>query len=351
MTSKLGPARLPARRAFTLIELLVVIAIIAILIGLLLPAVQKIREAGNRISCTNNLHQFGLAVQHYHDAISNLPTAGTGNLGDERPGGAGVVYPPSASAGLGNWNPDGPKRQVAGWGYQILPYVDQDNVYLGNGTTTPEAFESQVMNIPLKVFRCPSRGAEQRKGAVTGNQIAHIHPLGVAYNGQQNGLYNQLPSATTYQADYAAVGGSSATYNDYKGAFVPYGYSGDFNRPSLRKLSDISDGASNTVLLGEKLVNRFYTSSPCSMTDDCFGYTAGWNLTAVRFGANPPQPDIRNGSITDTGGRFGSSHPGGCLFLFADGHVAKVSFSVSQGVFMSLCHISDGGVISESDYE
>src|SRR3954467_15421187 len=108
-----------ARRAFTLIELLVVIAIIAVLIGLLLLAVQKVREAAARMSCTNNLKQLGIAVHSHHDGLGFLPHGGTG--WDRAP-----AYTAAGS-------PYGLKDQGCGWGFHILPYIEQDNLYKGSG--------------------------------------------------------------------------------------------------------------------------------------------------------------------------------------------------------------------------
>src|SRR5438093_10808668 len=126
------------RRGFSLIELLVVIAIMAILIGLLLPAVQKVREAAARAKCQNNLKQIGLAFHNHHDTLQGFPT-----------GGWAWYTPPTYSGGLGLTG----AGQQAGWGFQILPYIEGENVFRSGAVT--------AVGTPNPVFFCPSRRPPQ----------------------------------------------------------------------------------------------------------------------------------------------------------------------------------------------
>jgi prepilin-type N-terminal cleavage/methylation domain-containing protein len=207
------PARLPAARAFTLIELLVVIAIIAILIGLLLPAVQKVRESATRSQCANNLKQVGLGFHNHHDQYLFFPT-----------GGWDWSTPPTYVNGMPAVGAD----QQAGWGFQILPFLEQANVWRGGAATTDADRALTAMAAPIKTFFCPSRRAPQ------------VVPY--SYPGYLGGA-----SAAHGLCDYAAA--------NFDGTGVVRQY-----RPT--RMADVTDGTSNTLLAGDKRLNLAQLGQP-----------------------------------------------------------------------------------------
>jgi len=370
--------RLP-RRAFTLIELLVVIAIIGLLIGLTLPAVQKVREAANRISCTNNLKQMGLAVHNYEHQLGSLPTYGFFDSSSP-PASWANNYPPTFDYGLGGLNPQGPKQQLAGWAYQLLPYMEQENLWKGGGAADKTTAIQMIAGNPNRMFRCPSRGAARIFNLPTSTVYPQQnHPGTNAALGTPGGLWdNGIPTSMgVAQTDYAANGGMFP--GDVFGAFSfiervnvqgPPATQSPPVRPNLKTFASYKDGTTNTVMIGEKLINRAFTGT--QQVDDYAGYAASYQVVpsslpsfpvtsgTVRWaGASgnpnfppiPPQQDYTNASVGDGNGRFGAAHPGGVLFAFGDGSVRKVTFSVDRDVFTALCHIADGRAISDSDYE
>jgi prepilin-type N-terminal cleavage/methylation domain-containing protein/prepilin-type processing-associated H-X9-DG protein len=279
------------RRAFTLIELLVVIAIIAILIGLLLPAVQKVREAAARTQCTNNLKQIGLAMHNYHDVNARLPYADTRK---------------------------GSSYDYASWAVEMLPYIEQQNLY--NQFPQPLASVSiqnvppAVLATPVKTYLCPSR----RSGAVTPAPSV-----------------NGIVSGTV--ADYAVSLGDDSYQT---GAFpLASGVCVNFNQ--------ITDGLSNTFMVGEKQVplNNFGSAA---YGDLCiFGsdhMTVGRQAGARYLLAQSPYQTTGVGGVPSNNGTwiFGSCHPGVVNFVFCDGSVHGLSTSVDGITLGYLANIQDG---------
>jgi len=282
----------PPGRGFTLIELLVVIAIIAVLIGLLLPAVQRVREAASRTQCANNLKQIGLAFQTHHDQLQQFPS-----------GGWDWYTPPTYSGG----QPLTGIAQQAGWGFQILPHLEGDNTW--------RAGPAVAIATPNKVFFCPSRRFSQT--------VTYIDEYSPPLTGGQ---------VTHALCDYAA--------SNLEGTGV-------VRRFQPTRMADISDGTSNTLLVSEKRLNLADLGK--AQPDDNEGYTAGWDEDTVRSTAGAPVQDFR-GTAPDPAMRFGSSHANGINAVFADGSVRAISYSVSRAVFANLGNVADGQVINSADY-
>jgi prepilin-type N-terminal cleavage/methylation domain-containing protein/prepilin-type processing-associated H-X9-DG protein len=343
---------------FTLIELLVVVAIIAVLIGLLLPAVQKVREAANRMKCGNNLKQIGLAVLNFHDQQGRFPTGG----GDWK---QGISY--STKDGT---TPEGLPLQTAGWLYQILPYIEQANVTHLNDMTANNQ-ESFTAPFPRQIW-CVNTDHSLETGPARRSVIATYYcpsrrPAGLYFNGSMSS------ARLTNLSDYgAATPGRVPLRNNETPDQTFWGDNGRFNgviypiltgriqdgnakyRDVPCKIADVTDGTSNTMLAGDKWVpSNDYAGS--HWADDC-GPMAGWDPDIGRstvsnpsFCPNPtrdvplPQSDPK---WSNCGYAFGGAHPAGINAVFVDGSVHFIKFGIDPNVFNMLGHKSDGGVVT-----
>jgi len=318
------------RSGFTLIELLGVIAIIAILIGLLLPAVQKVRDAASRIQCANNMKQMGLALHNYHDANNAFPP-GVNNTSESPTGtGANLGYRPY-------WS----------WMALMMPYWEQDNLYKqaetwaqGTGQAyqywpwggfwlVPQTRANPALGTKVKTLICPADG---RQNLLLSGSQAGIHPSdNVAFTGYLG---------------ISGVRSESATAVNLHGIL---------RLTSKTKMTDITDGTSNTLLVGERppssdLYYGWWFAGAgwdgsgggdvvMGAADTTYATALGCPASSVGFQAGRP-------NVLCDQAHFWSFHSNGANFLMGDGSVRFLTYNANS-VLSSLSARSNGEVIPD----
>jgi prepilin-type N-terminal cleavage/methylation domain-containing protein/prepilin-type processing-associated H-X9-DG protein len=301
-------ARTSPSRAFTLVELLVVIAIIGVLVALLLPAVQAAREAARRMSCSSNLRQLGLAMHSYHDTHNTLP------------------YTTAA------WGASGITNSVdnRGWSWNsfILPYIEQQAVYsqINFSDFVPVANHRAILGHPIPIGTCPSDG-----------KVKRVHPHGLP----THPLYVEKVAASSYVTSGGPFNtGDPARRDQPPSAFQQAARGMFYYEPVTVRFPQVTDGLSNTIMLGEVTFRDANTPQATGARD--------WN--AIWYGSWHPGNTTANGfnilSFQRTGERamnvprnsgdqpqrqgFHSLHPSGAQFAFGDGSVRFVSDSTDH---------------------
>lgn len=350
------------RRGFTLVELLVVIAIIGVLVGLMLPAVQNVRESARRMQCSNHLRQLGLAMQNYHSAYKQFPPGYVSQVTRDGNGPETAKIDPLTWDAAPGW----------GWGAALLPQLEQSGLAGQIQYDRPvwDPFNADAVGSTISTFLCPSatggdepffvRDENGRQLLIDGNEIQLGRSHYVASHGQES-CWGECGAAATgevFSNIYTAatkivtIEGDASRVAD-----------GPFFRNSRTRFRDILDGTTHTIFLGEHasdLSEKTWVGVvPGGFTHPEFaspenGPDAAATLTLVHAGPSGGELDITGAPIihpvnypTYHVGQMYSQHPGGGHICFGDGSVRFVSEFINQITFAELSSMDENELIED----
>ena len=321
-------------RGVTLVELLVVIAILAVLMGLLIPAIQGAREAARRAQCANNLKQLGVAAIGHEQAVRAFPSAGWG------------------WAWIGDPDKGSGQTQPGSWAFSLLPYLEQQALYgMANGGTDADKMVilAQMSSIPVASFYCPTR----RPAAATPKRSYTLATFGLGGAVQ---CYNANDVALHARSDYRGNAGdmmvSWGAGPRPTQAAAGLGFvntaaaTGIFFQRSAVNAAHVRDGLGNTYLFGEKYLNPDRYRDGQDAGDDQSCWTGDdWDLQAWTRTDMSPQQDRSGLTLTFV---FGSAHPISWQAVLCDGAVRAISYSIDPEVHRRLGNRRDGLVFDPS---
>ena len=352
------------RSGFTLVELLVVIAIIGILIGMLLPAVQQVREAARRVQCANNVRQLALALLNYESAHQHFPAGYTSTPTSDGTVPSGVAIDSTTWDAAPGW----------AWGAHILPFIEAGNIANGLNYQLPvwEVAHRELIQSQVPVFLCPSVSGDTDPFVVVNESNSSYSPDGntdlilgrshyVASHGQESAWGPEAGSAMTGEI-FTDIYAPATTTVTIAGK-VSRVADGPFYRNSQTQISQVTDGTSNTIFLGEhssKLSDKTWVGViPGAFVHPRFsspenGPDGAATMVLVHAGPSGGELDITGFPIihpinfpTFHVGQMYSEHPGGGNISFGDGSVHFMNDSVSLFTFAELSSMNEGEVPGE----